>query len=82
MKASHDRFSIRLPGSSQLGFWLLSFSLLGLSSNSGAADFNVTSPGSSYTINGQASNPTLTLVRGKTYTFAISAASLSSRVHK
>jgi hypothetical protein len=36
-----------------------------------AADFNVTSPGSSYTINGGANNPVLTLFRGETYTFAI-----------
>jgi plastocyanin len=39
-----------------------------------AADFNVTSPGFSYTINGMAANPTLTLVRGETYTFAVSTA--------
>lgn len=37
-----------------------------------AADFNVTSPGSYYAINGiNAQNPTLTLTRGQTYTFAI-----------
>ena len=36
-----------------------------------AADFTVTSPGFFYTINGNQPNPTLTLVRGRTYTFAI-----------
>src|SRR5882672_9601712 len=36
-----------------------------------AADFNVTSPGFFYAINGNQPNPTLTLVRGQTYTFAI-----------
>jgi len=40
-----------------------------------SADFSVNSPGYSYTINGSPSNPTLTLVRGQTYTFAISTAS-------
>jgi hypothetical protein len=39
-----------------------------------AADFTVTSPGFSYTINGVANTPALTLVRGRTYTFAISTA--------
>src|SRR5258708_1013551 len=36
-----------------------------------AADFTVTSPGFFYAINGNHPNPTLTLVRGQTYTFAI-----------
>ena len=36
-----------------------------------AADFTVTSTGSSYIFNGTGNNPTLTLVRGRTYTFAI-----------
>jgi hypothetical protein len=40
-----------------------------------AADFNVTTPGFFYSINGHSSNPTLTLTRGMTYTFAINAAS-------
>jgi hypothetical protein len=35
-----------------------------------AADFNVTSPGV-FTINGINNNPTLTLVRGRTYTFSL-----------
>ena len=38
-----------------------------------AADFSVTSPGFFYGINGASPNPTLTLVRGKTYTFAVNA---------
>jgi hypothetical protein len=37
-----------------------------------AADFSVTSPGSFYSFNGAGANPTITLVRGKTYTFALS----------
>jgi hypothetical protein len=40
-----------------------------------AADFTVTSPGYLYSINGNQPNPTLTLVRGKTYTFAVNASS-------
>ena len=40
-----------------------------------AADFTVTSPGFFYTINGNQPNPTLTLVRGQTYTFAINSSS-------
>jgi hypothetical protein len=40
-----------------------------------AADFTVTTPGFSYTINSSGPNPNLTLVRGKTYTFSINAAS-------
>src|SRR5438874_430008 len=40
-----------------------------------AADFSVTSPGSFYSINGSSANPTLTLQRGKTYTFSINTAS-------
>jgi hypothetical protein len=41
-----------------------------------AADFTVTSPGYYYTINAKGPNPTLTLVRGKTYTFLINASSI------
>jgi hypothetical protein len=42
-----------------------------------AADFTVTSPGFFYSISGQSGqNPTLTLVRGKTYTFAINTSSI------
>jgi hypothetical protein len=40
-----------------------------------AADFNVSSPGTSYTINGTTLSPTLTLVRGETYTFAVTSGS-------
>src|SRR5579885_1496639 len=39
------------------------------------ADFTVASPGFFYSINGTGVNPTITLVRGKTYTFAVSASS-------
>ena len=52
-------------------FLVLFLSALRLS----AADFSVTSPGSSYTINGTTLSPTLTLVRGETYTFAVSSGS-------
>jgi hypothetical protein len=40
------------------------------------ADFSVTSPGFSYTINSMPNNPTLTLVRGKTYTFSVSTSAI------
>src|SRR5262245_434561 len=40
------------------------------------ADFTVTSPGFFYSINGAQPNPTLTLVRGQTYTFAINTSSI------
>ena len=40
-----------------------------------AADFNVTSPGSFYSINGMSPNPTLTVVRGELYTFAVTTLS-------
>jgi hypothetical protein len=39
-----------------------------------AADFSVTSPGSFYSFNGSGQNPTITLIRGRTYTFALSTA--------
>ena len=42
-----------------------------------AADFTVSSPGYFYTFNGvTGQNPTLTLVRGKTYTFSINTSSI------
>ena len=41
-----------------------------------AADFTVTSPGFFYAINGNEPNPTLTLVRGRTYTFAVNSSSV------
>lgn len=41
-----------------------------------AADFNIASPGFFFTTNGTATqNPTITLVRGRLYTFAVSTAS-------
>jgi hypothetical protein len=36
-----------------------------------AADFTVTSPGFFFSFNGTGSNPTITLMRGRTYTFAL-----------
>jgi hypothetical protein len=39
-----------------------------------AADFNVTTPGSFFQFNSTSNNPTLTLVRGNTYTFALNTA--------
>src|SRR5437870_13195123 len=41
-----------------------------------AADFTVTSPGFFYAINGNQPNPTITLVRGQTYTFAVNTDSI------
>ncbi|MBU6398921.1 MAG: hypothetical protein KGS61_01255 [Verrucomicrobia bacterium] len=41
-----------------------------------AADFTILSPGYYYSINGQSPNPTLTLVRGRTYTLAISTSAI------
>ena len=41
-----------------------------------AADFSVTSPGYYYSINSKGPNPTITLIRGKTYTFAINSSSI------
>ncbi len=41
-----------------------------------AADFAVTSPGFFYAINGNQPNPTITLVRGRTYTFAVNSSSI------
>jgi hypothetical protein len=40
------------------------------------ADFTVTSPGFFYSINSASPNPTLTLERGRTYTFDVSTASI------
>ena len=40
-----------------------------------AADFTVTSPGFFYAINGNEPNPTITLVQGQTYTFAVNSRS-------
>ena len=41
-----------------------------------AADFTVTSPGFFYAIGTNQPNPTITLVRGRTYSFAVSASSI------
>lgn len=41
-----------------------------------AADFTVTSPGFFYEINGAQPNPTITLVCGQTYTFAVNSSSV------
>ena len=42
-----------------------------------AADFTVSSPGYYYTFNGlSGQNPTLTLIRGRTYTFSVNASSI------
>ena len=46
-----------------------------IASIASAADFSVTSPGFSYTINGMPNQPTLTLVRGRTYTFDVATSS-------
>jgi len=58
--------------------WMLGSCLLLRSESAMAtADFTVTSPGYFYNFNGApAQNPTLTLVRGKTYTFAVSTSSV------
>ena len=61
----------RLPrtGAAVIGLFLLAQTVL-------AADFTVTSPGFFYAINGNQPNPTLTLVRGQTYTFAVNSSSV------
>jgi len=41
-----------------------------------AANFTITSPGYYYTINGTGPNPTITLVRGKSYTFAVNTSAI------
>jgi hypothetical protein len=56
--------------------FLAAVSLVLSSQAARAADFAVTSPGFFYSINGTGSNPNLTLVRGKTYTFQVSASSI------
>ena len=52
----------------------LIYLLLAGSVTTKAADFNVSSPGSSYTINTMPANPTLTVIRGELYTFVVSTA--------
>lgn len=56
-------------GAAAIGLFLLAQSMF-------AADFTVTSPGFFYAINGNQPNPTLTLVRGRTYTFAVNSSSI------
>jgi hypothetical protein len=50
--------------------------LIGGATVAPAADFVVTSPGVFYQIENMSPNPTLTLVRGRTYTFQVSTASI------
>ena len=70
----------RLPGKASESLprwrplWLLLLCLVASPASLSAADFNVTSPGGFYRINNLQPNPTLTLVRGETYTFAVSTA--------
>src|SRR6058998_2303638 len=63
--------ALRLPrtGAAVIGLFLLAQSAL-------AADFTVTSPGFFYAINGNQPNPTITLVRGQTYTIAVNSSSI------
>ena len=64
---------ISLPASSPLATAIVLFQF---SQAVFAADFNVTSPGFFYAVNGNQPNPTLTLVRGRTYTFAVNSSSI------
>ena len=59
-------FQLLKPAASLLGAIAMATAL-------SAADFTVTTPGYLYAINGAQPNPTLTLVRGKTYSFDINA---------
>jgi len=57
--------------------WLMRFWMAFLIQGAAAADFSVTTSGFSYIISPlSGANPTLTLVRGETYTFAINTGSL------
>lgn len=51
---------------------LLAMAWWSFGTTSHAADFNVTTPGSFFQFNATSNNPTLTLVRGRAYTFALS----------
>src|SRR5688572_31398186 len=62
---SHDLVGRGLAGI--ICSWLVGVATLG-------ADFNVTSPGV-FSINGMGNNPTITLVRGRTYTFSLNTSS-------
>ena len=57
-------------------FWLFISALLLGGKTVSAADFSIASPGYYYTVNGAGNNPTITLVRGKTYTFAVHTSSI------
>ncbi len=60
----------RMPSLLAIGLlWMCSFAPVAQ-----AADFSVTSPGFFFNLNGSGNgqNPTITLVRGRTYTFAVS----------
>jgi hypothetical protein len=59
-----------------LRIWLFLSVSLSASLSLHAADFDVTSPDYWFAINGQEPNPTLTLTRGQTYTFAINTDSI------
>jgi len=65
--------AIRAVSLTQTGVALCAF-LTGLGTALGA-DFSIASPGFFYTVNGAGNNPTITLVRGKTYTFDVHASS-------
>jgi hypothetical protein len=64
------------PSYARTGGWLSALCLAASLDRVAAADFTITSPGSFYTINGMSPNPTLTLIRGETYTFAVNTSSL------
>ena len=77
MNNSH---ALKKPALSCLSGWsrvgaMLAVSLL-FSGAALAADFSVTSPGFFYSINGNQPNPDITLVRGRTYTFAVNSSSV------
>ena len=57
-------------------FWCAGLALFVAAVGVSAADFEVTSPGYYYSINGSGPDPVLTLIRGKTYTFHINASSI------
>src|SRR5438093_13362721 len=70
------RVSRSESGQVRWGCWQALFWLFVGTQGIAAADFNVTSPGTFYAINGVSPNPVLTLVRGETYTFSIMASSV------
>lgn len=69
-KASHFR---QWQPVAQGGVWLVMICFLMVLARASAADFAVTmAGGSAYAFNGTGSNPTITLIRGQTYTFSVS----------